>query len=63
MTDSTTQTVIATSKAFSATIAVAVVTILVWANNQFLGVSIPDYVQGAMTVIAAALGDKLFPNS
>lgn len=56
-------TVVSTSKAFSATIAVALVTILVWAANQFLHVSIPDYVQGSLTVIAAALGDKLFPGS
>ena len=49
-------------KVVASTLAAAIVTILVWALNQFAHIAIPDYVQGALTTILVSLGGYFTPH-
>ena len=49
-------------KVVASTLAAAIVTILVWALNQFAHIAIPDYVQGALTTILVAIGGYVTPH-
>lgn len=51
------------NKAYAGGIGAALAVILSWASEAFLGISIPGEVEGAMTILFAAIGPMIGPEN